>query len=71
MRSIVLFLLFLGTIFISVGYVKTNMMCPPPLVKYKYIPSTFEQEQNNLEPVSKIFSKMFTELEPSNINIGF
>jgi hypothetical protein len=71
MRSIVLFLLFLGTIFISVGYVKTNMKCPPPLVKYKYLPMSFEQEQNNIEPVSKIFSKMFTSLEPSKRNIGF
>jgi len=71
MRSIVLFFLFLGTIFISVGYVKTNMMCPPPLIHYKYIPQTFTQEQHDIKPVSNIFSKMFNSLEPSNRNIGF
>ena len=46
MRSIILFFTFIGVILITVGYVKTNMQCPPPLVKFKYIPKTFDEEQN-------------------------
>ena len=46
MRSIVLFFTFIGVILITIGYVKTNMKCPPPLVKFKYIPKTFDEEQN-------------------------
>ena len=49
MRVLVLFLMFLGTIFITIGYMKTHMKCPPPLIKFKYIPKTFEEEHNKME----------------------
>ena len=55
MRSIVLFFTFIGVILITIGYVKTNMKCPPPLVKFKYIPKTFSEEQSNPLPVTNFF----------------
>lgn len=64
MRSIVLFFTFIGVIFITIGYVKTNMKCPPPLVKFKYIPKTFEEEQNSSSSVTNVFGKMFSEDSP-------
>ena len=64
MRSIVLFFTFIGVIFITIGYVKTNMKCPPPVVQFKYIPKTFEEEQNTSFPITNIFGKMFKEDSP-------
>ena len=55
MRSIVLFFTFLGVIFITIGYVKSNMKCPPPIVKFQYVPYSFKQEQYNEKPVSATF----------------
>jgi hypothetical protein len=64
MRSIILFFTFIGVILITVGYVKTNMECPPPLVKFKYIPKTFDEEQNNPVPITNLFGKMFDKDSP-------
>jgi hypothetical protein len=64
MRSIILFFTFIGVILITVGYVKTNMKCPPPLVKFKYIYRSFEDEQNNPLPITNIVGKMFTQDSP-------
>jgi hypothetical protein len=60
MRSIVLFFTFIGVILITVGYVKTNMKCPPPLVQFKYLPKTFDEEQNRPLPITNVFGKMFS-----------
>ena len=71
MRSIVLFFTFIGVIFITIGYVKTNMKCPPPVVQFKYIPKTFEEEQNTSFPITNVFGKMFKEDSPwidTNLN---
>jgi|SaaInlV_165m_DNA_2_1040747.scaffolds.fasta_scaffold132562_1 hypothetical protein len=64
MRSIILFFTFIGVILITVGYVKTNMKCPPPLVKFKYISKTFDEEQNNPLPITNLVGKMFSEDSP-------
>lgn len=64
MRVLVLFLIFLGTIFITIGYTKTNMKCPPPIVKFKYIPKTFEEQQMNPVPIKSVYGKLFTEDSP-------
>ena len=36
MKSIILLFLIVGIIFISVGYVRDNIKCPPPVVEYRY-----------------------------------
>ena len=64
MRSLVLFLTFIGVVLISIGYVKTNMRCPPPVIKYQYIPRTFNEEQDNPLPLMSVFGTMFKENTP-------
>ena len=64
MKSIIILLIMMGVIFITVGYIKTNQMCPPPIVQYRYYPRSFEEEQTNPIPVSAIFGKMFKERSP-------
>lgn len=64
MRSIVLLFTFIGVICITVGYVKSNMKCPPPIIKYKYVPKTFDNEQRNQIPVTSIFGNMFEKDSP-------
>jgi len=64
MKSLILLLIFVGIIFMTVGYIRGNQMCPPPIVKFRYYPKTFEQEMNNPVPVLSIFGKMFSETQP-------
>ena len=64
MRSLVLFLTFIGVVFITIGYVKTNMRCPPPVIKYQYIPRTFNEEQDNPVPLMSVYGNMFKKDAP-------
>ncbi len=63
--TIVLILLFLGAICIAVSITK-SMTDPPmqPRVIYRYIPRTFEEEQENPVSVSDIFKTMFSNPSP-------
>ena len=40
------------------------MKCPPPIVKFKYIPRTFEEEQINPIPIKSVYGKLFSEDSP-------
>lgn len=71
MKSIILLFMLIGVIFIAVGYVKTNEQCPPPVVEYRYIPKTFEDEQNELTPLFSVFGKMFTNASPWQNYVGY
>ena len=46
------------------GYVKSNMKCPPPIIKYQYVPQSFKQEQYNMKQVSATFGSMFNKDSP-------
>ena len=59
MKGIILTLLVIGITMILVGFHKKNLKCPPPKVIYKFIPRTFEEEQENPPQVTRIFDKMF------------
>jgi hypothetical protein len=59
MRSIVILFLLVGIILLAIGYIKSNQSCPPPVVEFRYIPRTFEQEQDAPTPLLSIFGKMF------------
>jgi len=61
MKSIVILFMFIGVVLVVVGYVNSNQNCPPPIVEYKYVPRTFEEEQNLPRPLLSIFGKMFNE----------
>jgi hypothetical protein len=59
MKAIIVLLTFIGIIAIIIGYINQIKQCPPPKVEYRYIPRTFEDEQNDPVKVTKIFKDMF------------
>lgn len=61
MKLLVMILLIVGVTLVINGYMKQNMKCGTPKIVYKYIPRTFEEEQNNPIKPSDLFSKMFSE----------
>jgi len=60
MRAIVILFLLIGICLVVVGYVKSNQSCPPPVVEFKYIPRSFEDDQILQRPVMSIFGQMFS-----------
>ena len=64
MKSVILLFLFIGIIFMVIGYIKTNQKCPPPIIEYRYYPKTFNQQMEDEVPVSMIFGKMFKDKTP-------
>ena len=59
MKSLVILLLVVGICMVVVGYNKSNQICPANRVEFRYIPRTFEQEQEAPVPVLSVFGKMF------------
>jgi len=64
MKSIVLMLTFIGIISVIVGYINQLKVCPPPKIEYRYIPRTFQQEQEDPVKISQLFNTMFTQPSP-------
>ena len=64
-KNILLLLLLIGLSMIIISLttekIRQNIQ---PIIKYRYIPRTFEEEQNNQPFVTDIFAKMFTENSP-------
>ena len=56
----------IGIIFITVGIAKNKLMPPERYDKiiYRYIPRTFEEEQQDPPLVSDIFATMFSQPDP-------
>lgn len=54
------FLLYIGILFIAIGYVN-QIKKTIPVIEYRYIPRTFEEEQENPIKVGKEFNSMFEE----------
>ena len=71
MKLLVIILLIISIIFIAVGYIKSNQKCPPPIVEFRYIPKTFEEEQNVTTPILSQFGKMFNNPSAWQTNNGF
>jgi hypothetical protein len=63
-KSMAFFLLFAGLLLIAIGYIRSNTRCPPPRVEFRYVPRTFEQEQNTPVPVLSVFGRMFQDRDP-------
>lgn len=61
---LLLILLFIGILFTSIGYVKSENSCPAPIIEYRYIPRTFQEEQDNPTKVTEIFGTMFDNQSP-------
>jgi hypothetical protein len=71
MKALVLMIMLIGITFMIMGYVKTNQQCPPPIIKYRYIPRTFKNEQENPTPLYSIFGSMFTNASPWQQYVGY
>lgn len=76
---LLLFVLSLGTLFASQGLGLATILgfgilltgiavsqkeCPGPKVEYRFVPRTFQEEQENPALVSDLFDRMFTNQEP-------
>jgi len=65
-RAVILFLLFFGLLFviIEIAKVRAGIYKKDPTIIYRYIPRTFEEEQEYEVPVSDIFETMFSQPSP-------
>lgn len=59
MRSLVILLSIIMICIICIGYVKSNQSCPPPVIDFRYLNKTFEEQQSLPVPLSSIYSNMF------------
>ena len=59
MKSLVVLLLMVIFVFVVIKYVKMNQECKPPIIKFRYIPKTFHEEQSIQTPISYTFQNMF------------
>ena len=59
MKAIIILLSFIGIVSIVIGYINQIKTCPPAKVEYRYIPRTFEDEQNDPVKVTQLFKNMF------------
>ncbi len=64
LKNIISLTFFVGMIALILGYVNQLKTCPKPDVEYRYVPRTFEEEQNNPTRVTEIYQKMFHEPSP-------
>ncbi len=64
-------MLVIGICMVVIGYNKSNQTCPPNHVEYRYIPKTFEQEQEAPVPVLSVFGKMFQDEDAWMKNEGY
>ena len=71
MNSIILFLIFIGILFIVVGYINQKKYCPLPTVEYRYIPRTFEEEQSNPVRVEQLYRGMFNDTNVWLTKMGY
>jgi hypothetical protein len=62
--KVVLFLLFTGVILAVFDLARIFKSCPKNKVVYRYIPRTFEQEQDEPISVSVVFRDLFNESSP-------
>lgn len=64
MKALILGLIYLGIMMVTIGYVNQLKKCPPVKVEYRFIPRTFEEEQDNPVSTAQIFDNMFTDATP-------
>lgn len=50
--------------FMYAGYIKAHIKCPPPRIEYRYIPRTFEEQQDDPVPLLNVVGKMFNNRTP-------
>jgi hypothetical protein len=65
-NNILLLLIYFIIILIIIEIVKLNTLtkCPKPIIEYKYVPRTFEEEQEEPVIIQDLFSNMFNRSSP-------
>ena len=66
MKSIILLLAVIGIILLAIGYVKSNLQCPPAKIEYRYIDKSFEDAQDIQTPIFSVsgMNSMFEDDAP-------
>ena len=59
MKFLLITLLYVGVLFLIIGYIRSQQICPLPQIKYRYVPRTFEESQLDPVSVDEIFGNMF------------
>jgi hypothetical protein len=59
-----LILVFIAILLITINVIKSDQICPQQQIVYRYIPRTFEEEQEDPAYVSDIFKVMFSQQSP-------
>ena len=57
-------IIFIGIILIVIDITRSYYKCPPNKTEFKYIPRTFQQEQDNPIPLNEIVGNLFTNQDP-------
>lgn len=63
-------LIAIGSFCVIIDMLRLNRTCPPAKTVYKYIPRSFDQEQDNPLRPSQVFGKMFTAPDPWISGVG-
>ncbi len=64
MKSLVTLLMFFGIISIVIGYINQIEKHGPVKIEYRYIPRTFQEDQENPVKLSELYNTMFVEPTP-------
>jgi hypothetical protein len=60
-KHLVYFLILFGILLITINLVGMYKKCPTEKILYRYIPRTFEEEQNSPIPVTELFADLFNQ----------
>lgn len=65
MKSIAIFLLFVGTVLIIQGYYSNLSACPKPKTIIKYVPRTvYEEQLSEKENLDTYYKSLFDQTQP-------
>jgi hypothetical protein len=65
-----LLLLFLGFTILIIGFMNQIRASPKPVVEYRYVPRTFDEEQQEPPILTDLFRTMFDSQQPYEYGIG-
>jgi hypothetical protein len=63
-KGVIVILLFIGILCVVISLVENTKKCPKEKIIYRYIPRTFEEDQNEPVYVTDIFYSMFNHPSP-------
>ncbi len=63
-KVLLLILFIISIIFITIDMTKSTFKCEEKKTEYKYVPRTFNEEQNSPVPIDDIFGTMFDNPSP-------